>query len=160
MKIIDKSIDDIHPYEKNPRINDNAVDSVAESIKQFGFKVPIVIDKDGVIVTGHTRLKAAKKLGMKTVPCILADDLTPAQVKAFRLADNKTGELADWDFSELEDELTGIEDIDMKAFGFSDNLDDLNVEDFFKETPGSAEETDADDKTVTCPYCGKKFPLK
>ncbi len=80
---------DLHPYEKNPRRNDNAVDTVANSIRTFGFKVPLVIDKDNVIVCGHTRYKAAQKLGLDSVPCVAADDLSPAQVKAFRLADNK-----------------------------------------------------------------------
>ena len=83
-------ISKLKEYENNPRHNENAVEAVAESIKQFGFKVPIIIDKDNIIVAGHTRKKAAIKLGLKTVPCIIADDLTPEQVKAFRLADNKT----------------------------------------------------------------------
>ena len=120
MNIIEKQIDESHPYEHNPRRNDDAVDAVAASIKEFGFKVPIVIDKDGTVVTGHTRLKAAKKLGFKTVPCILADDLSEEQVKAFRLADNKTAELADWDFEMLDDELAKLGDIDMTQFGFAD----------------------------------------
>lgn len=106
IKILD--VENIKNYENNPRHNDNAVDAVAESIKQFGFKVPIIIDKDNIIVAGHTRLKAAKKLGLKTVPCIVADDLTPEQVKAFRLADNKTNELAEWDFAKLELELSEL----------------------------------------------------
>lgn len=106
------------PYANNPRLNDGAVDAVAASIKEFGFKVPIVVDADGVIVTGHTRLKAAKKLGLEKVPVIVAGDLTPEQVKAFRLADNKTGELAQWDMAKLGIELDGIEDIDMSDFGF------------------------------------------
>ena len=117
MNIIEKSIKDLHPYECNPRRNDNAVDAVAESIKEFGFKVPIVVDADGVIVAGHTRYKAAKKLKLKTVPCIVTDDLTPEQVKAFRLADNKVGELAEWDSELLDLELGGIE-LNMGAFGF------------------------------------------
>lgn len=98
--------------------NDDAVDYVAKPIKEFGFKVPIIIDKDNVIVTGHTRLKAAKKLKLKEVPCILADDLTEEQIKAFRLADNKVGEYAEWDFDLLEDELDDILNIDMEEFGF------------------------------------------
>ena len=117
MDIKQYKIKDLTPYNNNPRANDQAVDAVAESIKQFGFKVPIVIDKDNVIITGHTRLKAATKLGLKTVPVILADDLTPDQVKAFRLADNKTGELAGWDFEKLEVELSELE-MDMEGFGF------------------------------------------
>ena len=93
-----KKLSEIVPYEKNPRKNDEAVKYVAESFKQFGFKVPIVIDKNNVIVTGHTRLKAAKQLKLKTVPCVIADDLTEEQAKAFRLADNKVSEAAEWDF--------------------------------------------------------------
>jgi ParB-like chromosome segregation protein Spo0J len=126
-KIVEKKIEEIVPYENNPRNNDKAVKFVANSIKQFGFKVPIIIDKNGVIVAGHTRLKAAKKLGMKMVPCIVADDLTPEQVKAFRLADNKTAELADWNDELLESELADIDDIDMGQFGF-EGLENLGEE--------------------------------
>lgn len=97
MNIVDKNVDEIIPYENNPRKNDKAVPAVAKSIQEFGFKVPIVIDKNNIIVNGHTRLKAAKKLGLETVPCIVADDLTPDQIRAFRLADNKVGEIATWD---------------------------------------------------------------
>ena len=94
MNIIEKKIGDIKPYERNPRRNDEAVKYVAESIKNFGFKNPIIVDNDGVIVAGHTRFKAAKQLGLQVVPCVVADDLTPEQIKAFRLADNKVGEIA------------------------------------------------------------------
>lgn len=97
MNIVDKNVDEIIPYENNPRKNDKAVPAVAKSIQEFGFKVSIVIDKNNIIVNGHTRLKAAKKLGLETVPCIVADDLTPDQIRAFRLADNKVGEIATWD---------------------------------------------------------------
>lgn len=116
--IVEKKLSEITPYEKNPRNNDNAVDPVAESIKEFGFKVPIVIDKDGVIVAGHTRYRAAKKLKLKTVPCIIADDLDDEQIKAFRLADNKVGELAEWDDELLNQQLDEIFNIDMELFGF------------------------------------------
>ena len=122
MKIIYKNIDDIIPYENNPRHNDNAVDYVANSIKEFGFKVPIIIDKENVIVTGHTRLKAAEKLGLKQVPVIMADDLTEEQIKAFRLADNKVAQFSTWDMEKLDLELEDIK-IDMIEFGF----DDLNI---------------------------------
>ena len=118
MQIVEKKLNEIKPYEKNPRKNDDAVKYVAESIKQFGFKVPIVIDKDGVIVCGHTRYKAAKQLKLPTVPTIAADDLTDEQIKAFRLADNKTSEFAEWDDAMLSDELSDILDIDMSDFGF------------------------------------------
>ena len=118
MQIIEKSITEIQPYEKNPRKNDEAVQYVANSIKEFGFKVPIVIDKNGVIVAGHTRYKAAKELGLEKLPCVIADDLTEEQVKAFRIADNKVGEVAEWDFDLLGEELDDIFDIDMSDFGF------------------------------------------
>lgn len=119
MDVIEKKLKDIKPYEKNPRKNDSAVDAVANSISQFGFKVPVVIDKDGVIVCGHTRYKAAKKLKLDTVPCVVASDLTEEQIKAYRLADNKVSELAEWDIDLLGEELDGIFDIDMGDFGFS-----------------------------------------
>lgn len=126
MKIIEKSIDAIKPYANNPRHNDNAVDAVAESIKEFGFKVPIIIDSSGEIVAGHTRHKAAQRLGLKKVPCIIADDLTPEQVKAFRLADNKVGELATWDSELTFLELTELDKIgvDMARFGFDELIKD------------------------------------
>ena len=117
MDILNLGLEEIKPYEKNPRNNDNAVDAVAASIREFGFKVPIIIDKDNIIVAGHTRYKAAKKLGLKTVPCIKTDDLTDEQVKAFRLADNKVAEQAEWDFDLLNEELETIT-MDMEQFGF------------------------------------------
>ena len=125
MQISERKISELKPYANNPRKNDSAVDYVANSIKEFGFKVPIVIDKDGIIIAGHTRLKAAKKLGMDTVPCIMADDLTDEQVKAFRLADNKVSEFAEWDTDILSSELDDILDIDMEPLGFElDMFDD------------------------------------
>lgn len=105
MNIVEKNIADIKPYGNNPRKNDSAVAPVANSIREFGFKVPIVIDKDGIIIAGHTRYRAAKELKLKTVPCIVADDLTEQQVKAFRLADNKVSEFAEWDQDALLEEL-------------------------------------------------------
>lgn len=125
MDIVWRRLDEITPYEKNPRDNDQAVDAVAASIKEFGFKVPIVIDAQGVIVAGHTRYKAAKKLGLEKVPCIVADDLSDEQIRAFRLADNKTAELADWNEDLLAQELAEIADIDMTLFGFGDEGSDL-----------------------------------
>ncbi len=124
MDIINIALKDLKPYENNPRKNDDAVKYVAESIKEFGFKVPIVIDKNNVIVAGHTRYKAAKKLKMSEVPCIIADDLTDEQIKAFRLADNKVAEKAEWDFDLLNAELDDIIDLDMELFGFEDALQD------------------------------------
>lgn len=117
MEIIYKPVSDLIPYENNPRKNDQAVDYVANSIKEFGFKVPIIVGSDNVIVTGHTRLKAAIKLGLTEVPVIVADDLTEEQINAFRLADNKVAEMADWDFERLDLELETL-DFDMSEFGF------------------------------------------
>lgn len=108
-QIIYKNVADLIPYEDNPRDNDGAVGYVIKSIEEFGFKVPIVVDKDNIVVTGHTRLKAAKGLGLKEVPTIVAGDLSEEQVKAFRLADNKTSEFAEWDWNVLEKELAELE---------------------------------------------------
>lgn len=123
-KIVIKKINEIKPYEKNPRRNDAAVKYVAASIEAFGFKQPIVIDRDGTIVAGHTRYKAAKKLRLASVPCIVADDLTDEEVKAYRLADNKVAEKAEWDDELLPEELDGISDFDMLDFGFDDMAED------------------------------------
>lgn len=132
MQIEIRSIKDIRPYEHNPRNNDGAVDAVAASIKEFGWQQPIVVDKDGVIIAGHTRYKAAQKLKCKEVPVVVAENLTDEQVRAYRLADNKTGELAGWDFSALEEELAGLAEIDMQQFGFELETDE--------EEPASREE--------------------
>lgn len=122
MDIVEKRVDELIPYINNPRNNDSAVDAVASSIKNFGFKVPIIIDKSNEIVNGHTRLKAAKKLGIEEVPTIVADDLTNEQIKAFRLADNKVGEIAEWDEDALAIELEELNnlDFDMSDFGFEE----------------------------------------
>lgn len=121
MNVINKKVNEIIPYENNPRKNEDAVQYVANSIKEFGFKVPIIIDKDNVVVAGHTRLLAAKQLGMEEVPCVIADDLTPKQIKAFRIADNKVQDQSYWDMDKLGDELKDIlDDIDMTDFGFGD----------------------------------------
>lgn len=131
INIVYKDVDELIPYVNNPRNNDGAVDAVASSIKNFGFKVPIVIDKNKEIINGHTRLKAAKKLGLKEVPVIVADDLTEAEVKAFRLADNKVAEIAEWDQGLLGLELAELGDLDldfeMGDFGFE--LEDLDLGD-------------------------------
>ena len=120
MNIQQVKIDKVKPYDKNPRKNKAAVDYVANSIKEFGFQQPIVVDKDMVVIAGHTRLKAAKKLKIKEVPVVIADNLTEEQVKAYRLADNKTAEKAEWDFDLLTDELLSLQelDFDMEQFGF------------------------------------------
>lgn len=163
MNIIYKKIDELKPYAKNPRKNDDAVEYVANSIKEFGFTVPVVIDKKNVIVAGHTRYKAAKRLGIEDIPCIIASDLSAKQIKAYRLVDNKTQELSSWDYSKLIEELTGlIDDIDMTKFAFApvgqdeedgpeatqdlDEGEELDLADFSDET-----------FNCTCPCCGFKF---
>ena len=125
-EIVIKKVKDLKPYEKNPRRNDEAVKAVMASIKEFGFKVPIVIDKNDVIVCGHTRYKAVKKLKFDTVPCIIADDLSDEQIKAFRLADNKVSEKAEWDFDLLSSELDDLFDFDMTVFGFDASEDEAD----------------------------------
>ena len=123
MNVIMMNLSDLTPYDKNPRKNDDAVKYVKASIKEFGFKIPIIIDKDNVIIAGHTRYKASKELNIKEVPCIVADDLTDEQIKAFRLADNKVGEVATWDDDLLNEELNDIFEIDMSLFDFEDDLE-------------------------------------
>lgn len=153
MNIIEKKVTELIPYEYNPRRNDDAVDYVANSIKEFGFKVPIIIDKDNVIVAGHTRLKAALKLGLDTVPCIIADDLSEDQIRAFRIADNKVAEFSNWDWGELELELEEIE-LDMGQFGF-EPLDDIDIDSLFVEHEAKIKEP----KKITCPHCGGEIEL-
>ena len=145
MTIVMKNIVEIKPYENNPRHNESAIDAVASSIKEFGWKQPLVIDKDNVIVVGHTRWLAAKKLGLSEIPCLVASDLTDEQIAAYRLVDNKTNELATWDFEKLKTELESISDIDMSQFGFEEleaSLDDVKDDEFdekgaISETPYS-----------------------
>jgi len=128
MQITNMKITEITPYERNPRNNDNAVEAVAKSIKEFGFKNPIIVDKNNVIVAGHTRYRSAKLLGLKEVPCIIAEDLTPEQIQAYRIADNKTGEIAEWNFDLLPLEIGELQeaDFDLSLLGFdSEELDRL-----------------------------------
>ena len=154
MQIIIKGISEIKPYENNPRNNDSAVDAVAASIREFGWQQPIVVDKDGVIIAGHTRYKAARKLGLTEVPVVVADNLTDEQVMAYRLADNKTGELAGWDFSALEEELAGLAEIDMQQFGFAGSeAEDFNIDNLFAEAAPKEKEA----KEIKCPHCGMYF---
>lgn len=142
MDIKNRKVEELIPYVNNPRDNSAAVDAVASSIAEFGFKVPIIVDRNNVVVTGHTRLQAAKKLGLAEVPVLMADDLSDAQVKAFRIADNKVSELASWNEELLEAELAAIKDtggIDMGEFGFTE--DELGaLDDVEEDTPPEVEE--------------------
>lgn len=126
MRITQHELASIKPYENNPRLNDDAVEAVAASIKEFGFRQPIVVDEHGVIICGHTRYKAAQHLGLEKVPVHVAKDLSPEQVKAYRLADNRTAELAEWDFDQLKIELADLQsaDFDLGMLAFDD--DELN----------------------------------
>lgn len=128
MRVVERPIGEVRPYPGNPRRNDGAVKAVAESIREFGFKQPIVVDADGVIVVGHTRYKAAQALGMEAVPVVVAADLTPEQCAAYRLADNRTGELALWDDDALAVELDGLAGFDMERFGFKSEKPELRDE--------------------------------
>lgn len=154
MEIIMKPISELQAYDNNPRLNDRAVDPVAKSIEEFGFKVPILLDKDNVIIAGHTRLRAAKKLGMTEVPCIMCDDLNPEQVKAFRLVDNKVAEFADWDLAKLQMELGDIE-MDMEEFGFFE-LPEIDIDDYLKDKQDKPVEDDEPER-IQCPHCGEWF---
>ena len=155
MEVRNLKIDEIKPYENNPRNNDGAVEAVANSIKEFGWQQPIVVDKDMVIIVGHTRYLAAKKLGLDTVPVVVASNLNDEQVRAYRLADNKTGELAEWNTKLLDDELQDILDIDMTDFGFDEDIEFDPADEVDTRIVEPAETTDSTE--VTCPYCGEVF---
>lgn len=139
MEIQERKLSEIIPYENNPRHNAEAVDKVAASLQEFGWQQPIVVDTEGIVIAGHTRLKAAQKLGLETAPVIVAEDLTEEQVKAYRLADNKTAEFSGWDFDLLNAEIFSIDQIDMSQFGFdvdaAVNLDEEIQEDDYKPEP-------------------------
>jgi ParB-like chromosome segregation protein Spo0J len=145
MKIQLFPIEELKAYDNNPRrIPEEAVKAVSNSIREFGFKVPVIIDKDNVIVAGHTRVLAARELGMHEVPCIVADDLTPDQIRAFRLVDNKTAELTGWDFEKLDLELEELS-LDMSSFGFELAGEEVDTGAFFTE----AETVERPQKTNT-----------
>lgn len=153
MNAVMMKVDEIIPYENNPRNNDMAVKPVADSIKMFGFQQPIVVDRSNIIIVGHTRLRAAKMLGLEEVPVVVADELSDEQVKSYRIMDNKTGEIATWDMDKLESEYSALINsgkVDLSAFEFNVNLDvacdELN--------------TDEEIFEYECPNCGLKFNRK
>jgi site-specific DNA-methyltransferase (adenine-specific) len=158
-----RKIDELTPYENNPRINDHAVEAVASSIQEFGFKVPVIIDKDDVVIAGHTRIKAARQLGMDEVPTIKADDLTPEQARTFRLADNKTAELAYWDHEmlnvEIEDLINlGVDNLD--SYGFDLDAIDEDIEGLDLDDDSTDQSDDGDKQVCFCPKCGFEFEVK
>ena len=146
MQIQNVPITSVKPYEKNPRVNDDAVDAVAKSIKEFGWQQPIVVDKDMVVICCHTRLRSAERLGLTEVPVIVADNLTPKQVKAYRIADNKTGEIAEWNYDLLPFEIKDLQDanFDLSLLGFdTDELDKILNGDADKQVATGETEPDA-----------------
>lgn len=167
-----RPIEAVKPYEKNPRVNDDAVDAVAASLREFGWKQPIVVDAEGVIIAGHTRWKAARKLGLATVPVHAATDLTPEQVRAYRIADNQTATLAEWDMEILPLELKELEaaDYDLSLLGFdADDLAKLMDGDITEGLTDPDEVPEPPDEPVTqrgdlwllgayttCPHCGER----
>lgn len=173
MKVFMRKVSEIIPYENNPRDNDEAAEVVATSIKEFGFKNPIILDADGVVVCGHARLKAAILLGLDEVPCITADDLTPAQIRAFRIADNKTAEIAGWDYDALLQEfqelsaedfdlnLTGFNEYEQTEYGQPDALPERPDRDEFKEYEKEAdsEVLQSFNVVINCEYEAEKVTL-
>lgn len=151
LKLIYKPISELKEYENNPRRNEEAVGKVANSIREFGFKVPIVIDSNDIIVAGHTRVKACYELGITEVPCILADDLTEEQVRAYRLVDNKTAELSQWDYEKLSNEMADIIGLDMTEFGFvsESEYDAMSFLDTFSGEETMSSERASDRMAVT-----------
>ena len=145
MKIQMMDIDSIHPYENNPRKNEKAIEAVANSIEKFGFKNPIIVDKDNVIISGHTRRLASIALGLRKVPVIVADDLTEEEAKALRLADNRVAELAVWDEDLLKQEMAKVLDMDLSDFGFKQEIIDEILAD------------DIGIVTHRCPKCGAEW---
>lgn len=166
MEITEMPVESIRPYENNPRNNEPAIDKCANSIREFGWRQPIVVDADGVIVCGHTRYHAALKLGLATVPVHVARDLSPEKIAAYRLADNKVAEMAAWDFAKLDAELAKIgealPDLDMALFGFEghESQSSRPFDEFFEKKDGDTEDAPQDaPQEVTCPHCGKTFTL-
>lgn len=152
MQLIDRKLSDIHPYANNPRKNDGAVDAVAESIRQCGYVAPIIVDEDGVILAGHTRYKALRKLGHTEAEVIVKEGLTEEQKRKYRLLDNKTNELAGWDFELLAQELEELDFGDFD-FGLGDFDTDLDLDVFFAD----AESEEKEKKKIQCPHCGEWF---
>lgn len=149
-EIVYKKVNELKLNVKNPRKNDNAVDAVAKSIEEFGFKNPLIIDKNNVVWCGNTRLKASKKLGLDEVPCIVVEDLTEEEIRKYALLDNKTNEIAEWDFELLQDELL---ELDLSDFGLDWNLpnsdiDWANVDDLSNETYQEPQHN-----MLECPFC-------
>jgi len=161
VNIIELEIDEIRPYKDNPRVNKDAITVVKNSLSKFGWQQPLVLDKNNEIVVGHTRYYAAIELGMKKIPCLIADDLNDEKIKAYRIMDNKSSEYASWNYGLLTKEMQDILEsggLDLTFTGFSNNeidnmIDDINVE---LEDESSVARMD-ELNLITCPDCGHKF---
>ena len=161
MQIESVALNKIIPYIRNPRKNDNAVEKVASSIQEFGFRQPIVVDSKNVIIAGHTRFEAAKRLGLDVVPIHVADGLTEQQAKAYRIADNRVSQEAEWDYDLLKLELEEIESPELtgfEEFEISDILKEINVEPSFENEQQRLDELEP--KMVECPHCHKEFDVR
>ncbi len=160
INIIEKDINELVPYENNARINDKAIDIVANSIQEFGFKNPCIIDKNNVLVAGHTRVEACKKLGITKVPCIVADDLTEEQIKAFRIADNSSAQVAEWDMDKLQQEIQDL-NFDFYELGLQEQLDEIANSLVKLETKDNEYDNQELKENTTkfhiCPNCGCEF---
>ncbi len=158
IKIVMKSIEEIMFYKNNPRNHDQTIDAVIQSINDYGFVKPILIDKNNIIVDGEACVIAAKKIGLKELPCIITDELTDDEIRALRLIINKTQDLTSWTFDKLAEELSAV-NIDMSTYKFPD-LSDINLdvsdEDFLQDTEIVK---NREKKTVVCPECGHKFEI-
>ena len=168
MEILTKRLEDLKPYDKNPRKNDRAVEKVVESIKLHGFIDPILITEDGEIVAGHTRYKAATQVGLEEVPCIVVDIQDPELIRQYRIIDNKTQELSAWDVTKLIAEMKSTTEVDVSAFEFADfttlrqtSDDEEDEEDYTGNLDVGVEINldDFDDETFEheCPYCGFRW---
>ena len=160
LEIVYLPLDDIHEYEGNPRKNDEAVEKVAKSIQRHGMSAPISVDADHTIIYGHTRYKACRQLGMKSVPCIIRTDLSPELVRSLRLADNKVGEASGWDSEKLLHELEELtaEGLDMSQFGFVELMSEEEIDAFFD--PAEEKPPAPKMQSVTCPKCGEVFEVE
>lgn len=159
-EVVYLNLEDIKPYQNNPRRNNEAIEKVIKSIDEFGFTNPILIDEDNIIIAGHTRYEASKQLELKQVPCIAIKNLTKEQKKAYRLIDNKTNEFASWDYNKLVEELSDIVNIDMKEYNFNINdFEDLSIsdKDFILDEELEGKEKKA--KIVKCPHCNEEFEV-
>lgn len=150
-QIVYKKVSELKLNPKNPRKNDSAVDTVAKSIEEFGFKNPLIIDENNIVWCGNTRLKASRKLGLKEVPCIVASDLTEEQIRKLALIDNKSSEIAEWDFDLLGEELLNLDMSEFKLDWGIVKEEDINIDEFFTEAEQKAKEP----KTIKCPHCGE-----